>query len=446
MNNTKLYVKLGLCYLSCAIANCFADNNDKVLTQKSAKTLYSTADIGKMIPLKLSHAYDSFWLALGGSAIRGNNPDKTFDVLVDSGSTILVIPEDYVNPKKVTVLEECVVDYWGNIDDLVQGQVSLQSTDKSINYAVESYTFYRVRNITHQCKNVIKNTEKTALNPKGPYYIPGTALQRQMIIGTGTQLANTIYSKKYCIGGIFNFIDYSKYSPNKQAIFSFVSFGNAQQNPPNPEKNIPFLMQTYISVGIADRGHDFNYTLMPTAKLPSTRPCPELVHSSWNFSSRIPASISVNNTPLQLALNKTPKTSNIPYLAVDSAGGSLRMRDSIGNPNINALHQANVLMMKHPIQLPNGSICYGIKPGVAIDIQLHPMNSPVISTLYSYTTQKQSWGAYQASICEYGKKRGGNLGFSLFYAANTISFDFTNQRLGISLGPITPPAKLNLPK
>lgn len=396
-----------------------------------ASPTYSTAEVGKMIPLKLLNTYDNFFMSIGGAAVNGYNPDTTVDVFVDSGSTVLVIPEAYVKASNVKVLESCVNDYWGNVDDLVQGQISAKSADGATNYTVESYIFYRVRNIANKCTN----------NVTGKYF-DGTLHQRQLIMGIGTGLLNPTYnSKRYCVGGFFNFLDYSSYS---QANFSIVSFGNALESMPSSEKLIPFSMQSYISVGVTDKGSNFNYTPMKTNNAFPTFPCSDKVQSSWSYWNRAPISIKVESFQLQLPIysNATPTTGSessiIPYAAVDTGGGSLGMVDLPGNPNINALNNLNVL------EIPSNG-CYKFKQGASIRVQLGNINSNTINTSYNYKVLPAVWGAYQPAICISGTNMSFNSGFPLFYAANTVTFDFTNQRIGVSLGQITPPSPIPLP-
>lgn len=474
MSNVRLSFKLTSCYLSVmlsgvVLASC---NSGSTVSSAQVATLgagssvdkstvaavntvttvqnpalsspYSTAVVKKMIPMKLFNSYDNFQVALGGAAISGVNPDATLDVFLDTGSTILVIPEYYVNMAKVKVLKSCVVDYWGNVDDLLQGQIALKSTDQSVSYAVESYIFYGVRTNTNQCQSTVGGTPT---NQYSPYFTPGELHQRQLIMGAGTRLLNPTYdSKKYCVGGFFNFLDYSKYSSTKQAIFSVVSFGNALSTPPSPEDQVPYSMQSYISVGLPSLGPGYNYSPMLNAPADQSSSCPSNVYNSWEYWDRSPASITADGISLKLPLVQTPTgsesaASTVPYASVDTGGGSLGMMDAPGNPNLNALAAKDDLNPPYPT---SGVSCYNIKPGLSIKVKLTSMSGNAPNT-YGYKVLPSSWGAYQAGICVNGANVSFNTGFPLFYAASTVSFDFTKQRIAISLAQINPPVNLPLP-
>lgn len=472
MRNAKLNIKSGFCYLGVMLSTLFLAScnsgsstqptvstttvTDNLTTLASSKPLYSSADVDRMIPLKLLNQYDNFHIAVGGGALNsskppvGLNPDGSLDLFLDSGSPALIIPKYFLDPKKIKVLESCVVDYWGNIDDLVQGQILVKSARGGTSYKVDNFIFYAVRTIGDTCTSTKANSIGDFPN-SDPYFTPGRWLpQRQAMMGIGTGLVNpTFNSKQYCVGSFFNFLDYSKYSLTKQPIFSIVSFGNALPTPPSPEKQIPFSMQSYISVGNADRGSNFNYSPMPNVSVPSSS-CP--AYGSWRYWNRSPISVSVESHELKLGLGQSPAgghddrgiNSALPYAGVDTGGGGLGIVDAPGNPSITYLNSINALES----QSLDG--CYYIKAGKFVTVKLYnstksSTESIVVNNSYSYTTQPYTWGGYQATICPYSQGGGAGTGFTLFYAANTVSFDFANQRIGVSLGQIAPPSPLRLP-
>lgn len=422
-----------------------ASNPGILSTLAVSSPLYTAKEISPMIPLKLHSNYANLFVAIGGSAINnpliiesGLNPDGTLDVLVDTGSPALIIPKYFLNPKNIKVLESCVVDYWGNVDDLVQGQVAIKSVGGGTKYSVDSFIFYAVRTVGDRCAKTTGGTPNNSY-PDQAYFHPNTWVgQGQAMIGLGTGLLNPTYnSKSYCVGGFFNFLDYSKYS---RASFSIISFGNGV---PRDESQIPFNMQSYISIGTEDKGSNFNYSPMPNVSSGSACLGKKAQATHPDYWDGAPMSVTIGNLPIKLTPNpRITGFESFAYASVDTGGGSLSIADLPGNPNINGLKEINAVN-----SIGNG--CYLVKPDTTIMVELHDdIESNNGKTLYTYKVSpaESLWGSDHVVICEYANGSGHtNVGFPLFYAANTVSFDFTNQRLGVSFGPITPPDEFKRP-
>lgn len=106
----------------------------------SAKAL--SLDFSSAIPLR-GHVYrdNQFAVSLTGSAIKG-----VYESNFDTGSWTTSLPYGCLDKTKITVLKRNVRDCWGNLADLVKGQLILTSSDGNTKYSVDNYEFYAMKN------------------------------------------------------------------------------------------------------------------------------------------------------------------------------------------------------------------------------------------------------------------------------------------------------------
>jgi hypothetical protein len=102
-------------------------------------------DKSKMIPLRdAKYRKYQFVAKLKGSAFSLNTP---YEIVFDTGSWTTSIPGGALNFDKIKVLKENINDPWGNLADLVSGQLILESVDGTP-YELNDYVFYATKDKT----------------------------------------------------------------------------------------------------------------------------------------------------------------------------------------------------------------------------------------------------------------------------------------------------------
>lgn len=111
-------------------------------TPSSSGSKFAFIDYSNMIPIRTAKKMDyDFEMSLTGSAIKNNRP---FNIHFDTGSFSTTIPYSAIDKTKITVLQKGAKDNWGQVSDLVSGQICVKSVDGKTNYCLDDFKFYAI--------------------------------------------------------------------------------------------------------------------------------------------------------------------------------------------------------------------------------------------------------------------------------------------------------------
>jgi len=355
-------------------------------------------DKSKMIPLRdAKYRKNQYVASLKGSAISSNTP---YEIHFDTGSWTTSIPGGVLNLDKIKVLKADVTDPWGNLTDLVSGQLILESVDGTP-YILNDYQFYAIKD---------KNTKK---------YLPDdrTAPYSSAIMGAFPSVDSytKLPSIPYAIA--------VKYAPNNMGLGIISDCYN------DIAKNWDF-MKSYLQIGIDAKFADkLNYrTDVPNWKDPKDFE-PEAV-PGFNVKVRFPdtdktienlnliATVDTGAPDLTLKLGSNDPQNQAPFASHFVKDGPWANWNDEYRNNAKTLINATV------------SIEFKDSQGAVNSYEFPVGNNPYISPMSLYSGNWSSGVPWRASSPSFPSNRI-NLGNTVYFYCPVYFWDIKNKRVGI---------------
>jgi len=350
------------------------------------------------IPLQICPYGSNFYcIQVVGDSFQQLPPLARFD----SGSSSLSVPESCLNPKKITVIQRNVINYFGQLSDVVKGDISLKTATGQL-ITVSGMYFFALKN--RDCVS----TENVNF---GAFQLP-TVVKTE--------------DKESCLANFFTLYNYANNTAGVP--FGYTLLGNESHAPYlllGPIENAAPAQQMLRSPHRICSGVN-SLNLFQGAASKSIR---------WRGPSVPGFDISINQ--VNVPPTALYKPSSDPLMAdhkvgmIDSGGGSLIIHDDADLTITKAINAKEVVLSAANCDNSTGwlSQCQCLASGVEVTVKNDPLNIQ-----YSYaSTRYEGDPRRSVMVCAPNKARASafnaaNLGYQLFNNYN-VSFDYALGRI-----------------
>lgn len=355
------------------------------------------------VPVSRCQSGEFFCVQMGGGAFQGS-----FPIRLDSGARTLTVPKACLNPGSYKVIQEGVVDEWGNPATIVEGSVSLMKGDKAA-VTVDHFQFFA--DDAGSCSSGFSNFG-VSLN-----------LDNQIPLSDGTQ---------YCLGNFFSFYGLTQSSDSDYG-YHFITKKNDDQS-----------LEFRLAVGPLNSSKSsysgFTKKVLPSCGGQSNVPSYAAnTGQDWANPSATGFNIKISGIDVPSTDPSNPAVDSKIGM-IDSGGGMVILSDDASRTIFNTVNLTLQGTLIAPTFCPVSDTwlknCSCLKPGVEVQV-----SSQALKIDYSFistdVSQDKTAGLavcppFQAGNSNpYILPNGANLGYQLF-ANNSVAFDSSQGKLGFT--------------
>ena len=389
---------------------------------------------GKMISPYLNRS-------LIGSAIDTSQTANTH-VLFDTGSNTLILPRKIVNTANVKVLQKDMLSFFGDLSDLVSGEIGLQGQDGT-RYMIPDFVFYVTPSSSCLTNPDFTVTTGTTTTTCISFHTAAG------VFGAGPLLINvknkqSIYQTT-CVGSFLNFYHYQ--ANHYKAQYGIYNF---------PVPGSTFTPNLFLGVGQQPGIVESNTKSFPMTPSAPLAMCDKIPSMQTPVSFYVPSTAQIQNPVIPVSVTFTQDSSTgtatdtsttVSLDAVgilDTGGGAMTWCDGGNTTGIVAgavTQSLQKLMNPTPTLLPLYSqhTCTWLNAGVKVSVMFKSKEG-LDQLSYSYLSayegpRKITW--QDVLSCVGSKTKIGpvvyvNLGTTLFNRIQSMVYDFESASVLIT--------------